>query len=124
MTRPRIPCSSPAPHEDADAVRTAIDRVLESGWFILGPEVAAFEAEFAAASGTSYAVTAPQKPGAWYWRVRANRGGGLFTSWSQGQNYVIGQLGEVQPGAVPVTFKLDFIGVAAGAAAVGAARRV
>jgi dTDP-4-amino-4,6-dideoxygalactose transaminase len=37
-------------------VRAAIERVLASGWFILGPEVAAFEAEFAAASGTSHAV--------------------------------------------------------------------
>ena len=56
MTRPRIPCSAPAPREDAAAVRSAIDRVLASGWFILGPEVEAFEAEFAAACGTSYGI--------------------------------------------------------------------
>lgn len=56
MTRPRIPCSAPSPREDAAAVRAAIDRVLASGWFILGPEVEAFEAEFAAACGASYAV--------------------------------------------------------------------
>jgi dTDP-4-amino-4,6-dideoxygalactose transaminase len=30
--------------------------VLASGWFILGPEVEAFEAEFAAASGASHAI--------------------------------------------------------------------
>jgi dTDP-4-amino-4,6-dideoxygalactose transaminase len=37
-------------------VRAAINRVLESGWFVLGPEVEAFEAEFAAASGAAHAV--------------------------------------------------------------------
>jgi dTDP-4-amino-4,6-dideoxygalactose transaminase len=37
-------------------VRAAIERVVASGWFILGPEVDAFEREFAAASGAAYAV--------------------------------------------------------------------
>ena len=46
-----------APHDtDAAAVRNAIDRVLERGWFVLGPEVDAFEAEFAAASGAAHAI--------------------------------------------------------------------
>ena len=45
-----------APGEDAAAVRAAIDRVVASGWFILGPEVEAFEAEFAAACGARHAV--------------------------------------------------------------------
>jgi dTDP-4-amino-4,6-dideoxygalactose transaminase len=44
------------PHDDADAIRAAIDRVITSGWFVLGPEVEAFEHEFADASGASYAV--------------------------------------------------------------------
>ena len=44
------------PGEDAVAVHDAIQRVVESGWFILGPEVAAFEADFAAASGTRWAI--------------------------------------------------------------------
>jgi len=52
----RIPFGSPAPREDAAAVRIAIDRVLASGWYILGPEVAAFETEFAAACGAAHAV--------------------------------------------------------------------
>lgn len=56
MTAPRIRCSEPAPHEDLPAVRAAIDRVVRSGWFVLGPEVAAFESEFAAASGAAHAV--------------------------------------------------------------------
>jgi dTDP-4-amino-4,6-dideoxygalactose transaminase len=44
------------PGEDGDAVRSAIARVVERGWFVLGPEVEAFEAEFAAAAGATYAV--------------------------------------------------------------------
>jgi dTDP-4-amino-4,6-dideoxygalactose transaminase len=44
------------PGEDADAVAAAVDRVVASGWYILGPEVEAFEAEFAKASGAAHAV--------------------------------------------------------------------
>jgi dTDP-4-amino-4,6-dideoxygalactose transaminase len=36
------------PGEDAAVVREAIERVVTRGWFILGPELDAFEAEFAA----------------------------------------------------------------------------
>jgi dTDP-4-amino-4,6-dideoxygalactose transaminase len=53
---PRVPFMSLVPGEDAAVVRAAIDRVVERGWFILGPELAAFEDEFAAASGSKYAV--------------------------------------------------------------------
>jgi dTDP-4-amino-4,6-dideoxygalactose transaminase len=52
----RIPFNSPSLHEDGPAVRAAIDRVIASGWFILGAEVEAFESEFAAASGAAHAV--------------------------------------------------------------------
>jgi dTDP-4-amino-4,6-dideoxygalactose transaminase len=44
------------PGEDAAAVHEAIARVIASGWFVLGPEVDAFEAEFAAACQSPYAV--------------------------------------------------------------------
>jgi dTDP-4-amino-4,6-dideoxygalactose transaminase len=44
------------PKEDAASVRAAIDRVVASGWFVLGPEVEAFEGEFAAACGARHAV--------------------------------------------------------------------
>ncbi len=56
MTPTRIPFSRPALHDDAVAVRAAVDRVISSGWFVLGPEVSAFEAEFAAACGAAHAV--------------------------------------------------------------------
>ena len=48
MTPPRIPFLSLTPREDAALIREAIDRVLARGWFVLGPEVEAFEREFAA----------------------------------------------------------------------------
>jgi dTDP-4-amino-4,6-dideoxygalactose transaminase len=56
MSRVRIPFGSPAPREDDADIRAAIDRVVTSGWYVLGPEVAAFEAEFAAACGAAHAV--------------------------------------------------------------------
>jgi dTDP-4-amino-4,6-dideoxygalactose transaminase len=44
------------PGEDAADVQSAIARVVSRGWFILGPELEAFEPEFAAASGAAHAV--------------------------------------------------------------------
>jgi dTDP-3-amino-3,4,6-trideoxy-alpha-D-glucose transaminase len=41
---------------DGPAVRAAIDRVLDRAWFVLGPEVEAFEQAFARASGAAHAV--------------------------------------------------------------------
>ena len=56
MSAVRIPFMSLVPGEDAAAVRAAIERVIERGWFVLGPEVEAFEREFADASGAAHAV--------------------------------------------------------------------
>lgn len=56
MTADRIPFVDLRPGDDAAVVRAAIDRVLTRGWFVLGPEVEAFEAEFAAAAGARHAV--------------------------------------------------------------------
>jgi dTDP-3-amino-3,4,6-trideoxy-alpha-D-glucose transaminase len=42
--------------EDREAVDAAIRRVIDSGWYVLGPEVEAFEEEFAAACGAAHAV--------------------------------------------------------------------
>ena len=52
----RIPFAELRPGRDRGDVAQAIDRVLARGWFVLGPEVEAFEAEFAAASGAAHAV--------------------------------------------------------------------
>jgi dTDP-3-amino-3,4,6-trideoxy-alpha-D-glucose transaminase len=56
VTAARIPFNAPAPREDAAAVQQAIARTVASGWYVLGPEVAGFEHEFAAASGAAHAV--------------------------------------------------------------------
>ena len=56
MTKASIPFLDLTPGEDGAAVRGAIERVVSGGWFVLGPEVEAFEAEFAAASGAAHAV--------------------------------------------------------------------
>ena len=42
------------PHEAA--IRAAIDRVIESGWYILGQETAAFEREFADYCGVAHCI--------------------------------------------------------------------
>ena len=58
MTAPPIPQNDPkaaylARRGDIDA---AIARVLDGGWYILGKETAAFEAEFAAFVGGRHAI--------------------------------------------------------------------
>ena len=52
----RLPFADLSPGSDAKEIREAIDRVLARGWYILGPEVEAFESEFASASGAKYAI--------------------------------------------------------------------
>jgi dTDP-3-amino-3,4,6-trideoxy-alpha-D-glucose transaminase len=53
---PRIPFLSLVPGDDRPAIDAAIARVVDRGWFVLGPEVQAFEAELAGASGTADSV--------------------------------------------------------------------
>ena len=52
----RVPFLSLTPGPDAAALRQGIERVVTRGWFVLGPELAAFEAEFAEVSGARHAV--------------------------------------------------------------------
>jgi dTDP-3-amino-3,4,6-trideoxy-alpha-D-glucose transaminase len=52
----RVVFNALKPGEDADDVAAAIARVVASGWFVLGPEVEQFEAEFAAACGGRHGV--------------------------------------------------------------------
>ncbi|MGD9570703.1 MAG: DegT/DnrJ/EryC1/StrS family aminotransferase [Thermoleophilia bacterium] len=55
---PRVPFLDllPAHRELAAELDAAALRVLSSGWYVLGPEVEAFEAEFAAWAGTRHCV--------------------------------------------------------------------
>jgi len=51
-----IPFLQLTPHEDAPGVREAITRVIDRGWFVLGPELDGFETEFARACQAAHAV--------------------------------------------------------------------
>jgi dTDP-3-amino-3,4,6-trideoxy-alpha-D-glucose transaminase len=55
-TKSRVPFLSLVPDDDRHDVRAAIERVVASGWYILGPEVEAFESEFARAMGAEHAI--------------------------------------------------------------------
>lgn len=55
-TRRTIRFNALTPGEDAPAVDGAVRRVIDRGWFILGPEVEGFERELAAVMGTAHAV--------------------------------------------------------------------
>jgi dTDP-4-amino-4,6-dideoxygalactose transaminase len=56
MNTRRIPFMDLHLAEESDGVRAAIARVIDSGWYVLGPEVEAFEREFAAAACASHAI--------------------------------------------------------------------
>lgn len=56
MSDLRIRFMSLAPAEDGPGVEAAIRRVIDRGWYVLGPEVDAFEQAFADASGAAHAV--------------------------------------------------------------------
>ena len=54
----RVPINDLGRHWQASegVVRQAMDRVLERGWFVLGPEVEAFQSEFATYCGVGHCV--------------------------------------------------------------------
>ena len=56
MTTVRVPFMRLVPAEDRPAVEAAIRRVVERGWYVLGPEVDAFEQRFAEACGAVHAI--------------------------------------------------------------------
>ena len=56
MSAVRVPFMDLRPGADAAVVDEAIRRVVARGWFVLGPEVEAFEHEFAARAGARHAI--------------------------------------------------------------------
>jgi len=56
MTPPRVRFMHLKPGEEAPVVDAAIRRVIDSGWYVLGPEVEAFEQAFAEACHASHAI--------------------------------------------------------------------
>ena len=79
--------------------RAAVDRVMRSGWISMGPEVAAFEEEFAAALGTGGAVHVSSGTAALHLAA-------LALGWGPGDEVVVPSL--------------TFVATAATVAAVGA----
>lgn len=51
-----IPFLQLVPGEESGRIRSAIDRVITRGWFVLGPELEAFEREFSEANGADHTV--------------------------------------------------------------------
>ncbi len=91
----------------ADAIHAAIERVLASGVYILGPEVAAFEAEFAAYQGGGYTLGVANGTEAIELALRAlgvTRGDRVATV----ANTVTATVSAIeQIGAVPVFVEID-----------------
>jgi len=56
MTQFRVPFMQLMPGADRPAIDAAIRRVVDRGWYVLGPEVDGFEQAFAQATGAGHAV--------------------------------------------------------------------
>jgi len=54
--KPAVPFLDLHLADESAAIRDAIQRVTDRAWYVLGPEVEAFEREFALASGAAHAV--------------------------------------------------------------------
>ena len=103
----RVAFNALRPGEDADAIREAIDRVVASGWYILGPEVEQFEAEFAEASGARHAVAVGNGTDAIALMLRAldiGEGDEVITS---PLSAAFSALGVIMSGARPVFADID-----------------
>lgn len=102
---------------DIDA---AVVRVLQSGWYVLGPEVEAFEAEWAAYCGASHAVGVANGLDALTLALRALDVGPGDEVIVPSNTYIATWLAVMAAGATPVpvepdpvTYNLDPAGVAA-----------
>jgi dTDP-4-amino-4,6-dideoxygalactose transaminase len=103
----RVPFMSLVPGPDAAVVREAIDRVIHRGWFILGPEVEAFEAEFAAASGAAHAVGVGSGTDALALTLRAARIGPGAEVITAPMSAAFSALAIMMAGATPVFADID-----------------
>lgn len=111
MTRVEIKLASPSfDQAETEAVR----KVLESGWVVQGPEVAAFEEEIAALVGVKYAIVVHSGTAALHLALIAlgiKSGGAVFIpsfAWPSAANMTV-QLG-ARPVLVdvdPVTYNVD-----------------
>jgi dTDP-4-amino-4,6-dideoxygalactose transaminase len=116
MTEPRIPfLDLRAAHaEAAEEIEAALHRVARSGWYILGPELEAFESEFARYLGVAHCVGVANGLDALYLSLRAMGLGPGDEVIAPSNTYIATWLAVTRTGAtvVPVepderTFNLD-----------------
>ncbi|KLJ00732.1 DegT/DnrJ/EryC1/StrS family aminotransferase [Luteimonas sp. FCS-9] len=97
-----------APHvELRDEIDTAIARVVSSGWYILGPEVEAFETEYAAYCGTPHCVGVGNGLDALHLTLRAMDVGVGDEVIVPSNTYIATWLAVSQCGALPVPVEPD-----------------
>jgi dTDP-4-amino-4,6-dideoxygalactose transaminase len=96
------------PHiELRDEIDKAIARVVDSGWYILGPEVDAFEAEYAAYCGAAYCVSLANGLDALHLALRAMDVGPGDEVIVPSNTYIATWLAVSQCGATPVPVEPD-----------------
>ena len=93
--------------EARDALREAAERVFDSGWFILGKEVAAFEREFAASCGAGHCVGVGNGLDALALTLRAFGVGPGDEVIVPSNTYIATWLAVSQTGATPVAVEPD-----------------
>lgn len=97
-----------APHvELLDEINAAVVRVIESGWYILGPEVEALEAEYAAYCEASHCVGAANGLDALHLALRAMDVGPGDEVIVPSNTYIATWLAVSQCGATPVPVEPD-----------------
>ena len=90
-----------------EEINEAIARVVDSGWYILGPEVEAFEAEYAAYCGTAYSVGLANGLDALHLALRAMDVGPGDEVIVPSNTYIATWLAVSQCGAIPVPVEPD-----------------
>ena len=90
-----------------DEIEAAALRVLRSGWYILGPEVAAFEEEFAAYAKSKYCVGVANGLDALWLAFRILGIGAGDEVLVQGNTYIASVMGITINGATPIFVEPD-----------------
>ena len=96
-----------ATHELKAEIDTAIARVVDSGWYIGGPEVAAFEAEWAAYCGAGHCVGVGNGLDALHLALKAVGVGPGDEVIVASNGYIATQLAVTMAGATPVPVEAD-----------------
>ena len=97
-----------APHvELRDQITAAVSRVVDSGWYILGPEVDAFETEYAAYCGATHCIGLANGLDALHLALRAMDVGPGDEVIVPSNTYIATWLAVSQCGATPVPVEPD-----------------